>query len=224
MTNLLIPEYPLIVLPTLAKTIGLNEAIFLQQIHYISTKSKNGMVYLTAGQLAEKVFPFWSSRTIERIVASLKEKELLYVTKPEGFNRTNHYQINYDDLPFRQLGGIVSDSVAESLKETSKEKEVNSKQSASPKRLRATHPRVLFGSLDQHGRAKDPKAAEKKVVELAKEEDILETVARSFFWYWQERGWGKRRDVKAALLRWAEKEPNRGRSAWSMQMKAASLP
>ena len=34
MSNLLINESPLQVLPTLATYIGLNEAIFLQQVHY----------------------------------------------------------------------------------------------------------------------------------------------------------------------------------------------
>jgi len=34
MSNLLIQEVPLMVLPTLATKIGLNEAMFLQQLHY----------------------------------------------------------------------------------------------------------------------------------------------------------------------------------------------
>ena len=34
MSNLLIDDYPILVLPKLATEIGLNEAIILQQIHY----------------------------------------------------------------------------------------------------------------------------------------------------------------------------------------------
>ncbi|WLF74824.1 hypothetical protein Q3V38_08385 [Limosilactobacillus fermentum] len=39
--SLLIEEPPLQVLPSLAKSIGLNEAIVLQQIHYWIRKSNN---------------------------------------------------------------------------------------------------------------------------------------------------------------------------------------
>ena len=37
-SKLLIDEYPLLVLPTLANIIGLNEAIFLQQANYCEQK------------------------------------------------------------------------------------------------------------------------------------------------------------------------------------------
>ena len=41
MNKLLISEQPLQVLPGLAAKIGLNEAIFLQQLHYWLVKSKH---------------------------------------------------------------------------------------------------------------------------------------------------------------------------------------
>ena len=41
MSNLLIHEEPLLVLPGLASRIGLNEAIFLQQIHYWLNRSEH---------------------------------------------------------------------------------------------------------------------------------------------------------------------------------------
>ena len=43
MSNLLIQEVPLMVLPTLATKIGLNEAMFLQQLHYWIDRSKHEM-------------------------------------------------------------------------------------------------------------------------------------------------------------------------------------
>ena len=39
MNKLLLNEPPLMILPTLASNIGLNEAIFLQQLHYWIEKS-----------------------------------------------------------------------------------------------------------------------------------------------------------------------------------------
>lgn len=41
MSKLLISESPLLVLPSLAETIGLNEAIVLQQIHFWTSKEKH---------------------------------------------------------------------------------------------------------------------------------------------------------------------------------------
>ncbi|MDN6162330.1 MAG: DNA replication protein DnaD, partial [Atopostipes sp.] len=80
--NLLINEYPLLVLPNLAKEIGLNEAIFIQQLHYWlngkSAKVKDGKkwVYNTYEDWQEQ-FPFWSVPTIKRIVSKLREKKLI---------------------------------------------------------------------------------------------------------------------------------------------------
>ncbi|MEL1193439.1 replication protein, partial [Staphylococcus epidermidis] len=41
MNNLLIDDYPILVLPKLATEIGLNEAIVLQQMHYWLKKSNH---------------------------------------------------------------------------------------------------------------------------------------------------------------------------------------
>ena len=64
MSSLLIDEHPLVVLPSLAKEIGLNEAIMLQQIHFWISKRKHlkggkHWVYNTYDGWADQ-FPFWS--------------------------------------------------------------------------------------------------------------------------------------------------------------------
>lgn len=41
LSSLLIDEHPLVVLPSLAKEIGLNEAIMMQQIHFWINKRKH---------------------------------------------------------------------------------------------------------------------------------------------------------------------------------------
>ncbi len=41
MSKLLINEPPLMVIPTLAKALGINSAIILQQIHYWNTLNNN---------------------------------------------------------------------------------------------------------------------------------------------------------------------------------------
>ena len=101
-SNLLIAEPPLIVLPTLATLAGLNEAIFLQQLHYWlvrSGKERDGRlwIYNTYDEWREQL-PFWSRATLRRIVNGLEERGLVIST--DGYNqtkvdRTKWYTIDY---------------------------------------------------------------------------------------------------------------------------------
>lgn len=102
--NLLINEPPLQVLPTLAERIGLNEALFLQQLHYWLQRSNNWRdgrrwCYKSAEDWT-KEFPFWSSRTIKRITTSLKKQNLIITGQfnKAGFDRTTWYTVNYEQL------------------------------------------------------------------------------------------------------------------------------
>lgn len=121
MSKLLINEYPLQVLPTLAKKIGLNEALFLQQLHYWLTptakysphyKEWEGetlpWIFNTYEAKTTKDnkktgwvvnFPFWSVRTIKRIVSSLKKQKLIIVTDKLNNSSTNRTQWYTLDLP-----------------------------------------------------------------------------------------------------------------------------
>ncbi|MFA6851281.1 MAG: hypothetical protein WCS30_13135 [Selenomonadaceae bacterium] len=100
----LINEPPLLVLPTLAVEVGLNEAIFLQQIHYWVSRSTHiidgrSWVYNSLEEW-RKQFPFWSARTIDRIVSNLCDKKILItgVFNQKAFDRTKWYTIDYDKL------------------------------------------------------------------------------------------------------------------------------
>ncbi|ARC32112.1 MULTISPECIES: conserved phage C-terminal domain-containing protein [Bacillus cereus group] len=104
MSNLLIHEEPLLVLPGLASRIGLNEAIFLQQIHYWLNRSKHfyderNWVYNSVAEWV-KQFPFWSENTIRRIVKNLEDEQLLVIGNYNRakFDKTKWYSINYEKL------------------------------------------------------------------------------------------------------------------------------
>ncbi|MEK5444735.1 MULTISPECIES: DnaD domain-containing protein [unclassified Fredinandcohnia] len=102
--NILLNERPIIVVPTLAKLLGTNESIILQQIHYWLQRSKHiklnrKWVYLTYDQLVEQI-PFLSKSTIRRTILKLENKG--YLTS-QNFNRlkldkTKWYSINYENL------------------------------------------------------------------------------------------------------------------------------
>lgn len=111
MSKLLINENPLMVLPTLAVKIGLNEAILLQQVHYwidprINKNYRDGKfwVYNTLNEWLTQ-FPFWSKSTLRRTIKNLEEKNLLLSTSRvvKGYDQTKWYSVNYDQLDCLEL-------------------------------------------------------------------------------------------------------------------------
>lgn len=104
--RLLISEPPLQVLPSLAVKVGLNQAIFLQQLHYWLQKSNHKhagkrWVYNTYQGWREQ-FPFWKSlTTIKSIVKHLVEAGLVITTdkyNQKPTDRTLWYTIDYKKL------------------------------------------------------------------------------------------------------------------------------
>lgn len=104
-SRLLIDDHPLQVLPSLATAIGLNEALFIQQLHYWLTgksheRDNRLWVYNTYESWHEQ-FPFWSIPTIRRVVASLRDMGLIITTDEYnrlGYDNTLWYTIDYDVL------------------------------------------------------------------------------------------------------------------------------
>jgi len=104
MSKLLLDESPLVILPSLAVNIGLNEAIFIQQLHYWLNRTNKIIdnkkwVYKTI-QEWQKEFPFWSEATIKRVIAKLKNLGVLFVEKlsKDKRDRVSYYSINYQAL------------------------------------------------------------------------------------------------------------------------------
>ena len=112
MSDLLIDDYPLVVLPRLAVAVGLNEGLILQQIHYwakvkqrdpshyeASFRDGRCWVYNSLAEWHEQ-FPFWSTDTISRALISLKKQGLIVVEQfgKSDWDRTNWYAIDYDAL------------------------------------------------------------------------------------------------------------------------------
>ena len=101
MSRLLIDEPPLQVLPSLAREIGLNEAIMLQQMHYWLLKSSNEFegvkwFYKTLEDW-QREFPFWSAMTIRRTLSSLEKQKVIKIGNynKKKFDKTKWYTIEY---------------------------------------------------------------------------------------------------------------------------------
>lgn len=101
--TLLMDESPLQVQPTLAVALGLNEAIFFQQLHYWlkmpNAKQIDGQswAYNTLAQWSAQ-FPFWSQTTLRRAILSLRKSGLVLTANHNetGYDRTLWYTINYE--------------------------------------------------------------------------------------------------------------------------------
>lgn len=100
---LLINEPPLLFIPSLAKVIGLNEAIVVQQLHYWLNNPNTGIeqdgykwVFNTYEEWA-KNFTFWSTSTIQRIFANLEKSGVVITAQLKKNQRdmTKYYRIDY---------------------------------------------------------------------------------------------------------------------------------
>ena len=101
--NLLIAENPMMVCPTLAVRIGLHEAVFLQQVHFLTLHSRNirdgfRWVYNTYEDWLE-IFPFFENeQKIGRYVRKLEDLGLLVTSKEYNRNKLDKrkwYRVNY---------------------------------------------------------------------------------------------------------------------------------
>lgn len=108
-TMVLYDRYPLIINPTLAELIGLNEAVVLQQIHYWTEKNRidgrnlqDGFywTYNSIDTWHQEQFKFWSLNTLKRTFTSLESKQLLVVANynKDPRDRTKWYRINHEQL------------------------------------------------------------------------------------------------------------------------------
>jgi len=106
--KLLLDEPPMVIIPSLAKQIGLNEAIVLQQVHYWlelnrkTNKNYRDGHYWTYNTLNgwQDQFSWWTTKTISRIFTSLKKQGLIITSNYNKMkiDRTNWYRIDYDVL------------------------------------------------------------------------------------------------------------------------------
>ncbi|MCH6265342.1 conserved phage C-terminal domain-containing protein [Neobacillus citreus] len=104
MSKLLINENPVMIIPSLAVKIGLNEAVILQQIHYWVHGSRHVIegrkwIFNTYKDWQEQL-PFWSESTIKRAIHSLEKQGLLLSGNwnRSKMDKTKWYTIDYQRL------------------------------------------------------------------------------------------------------------------------------
>ncbi len=118
----LIPEKPIVISPSLAATLGLEEAVLLQLLQeciaHGDTLSSSGFNWVTiSGQKLLSLTPFWREEDIRRLSASLHEKGLLLIGGGAfsahqdfrfAFNEVSATQASTQQASPRQTGGPQS--------------------------------------------------------------------------------------------------------------------
>jgi DNA-binding PadR family transcriptional regulator len=113
--NTLIEDYPLMVLPKLAVSIGLENAIVIQQLYWLLKNPDNGKIvdgerwiFNTIAQWTENYFPFWSETTVKRIFRFLEKMGLVVSCQPEGkMSRRKYYRLSRAGVNLLKSGKIL---------------------------------------------------------------------------------------------------------------------
>lgn len=104
-SKILIFESPILIYPYLAKTIGLNESIVLQEFLYELENSKyffkdKKWLRITYKDIQKK-FPFWDIKTIRRIILNLEKLGLINSTQEfneHPMDKTKWYSVDEQEL------------------------------------------------------------------------------------------------------------------------------
>jgi uncharacterized phage protein (TIGR02220 family) len=128
MSRLLITESPVMIIPSLAAKIGVNEAVVLQQIHYWLGISKHVIeertwVYNTYEEW-QKQLPFCSVSTIKRTIRSLEIMGLLLSNNwnEMKMDKTKWYSIDYEKV--KELEDSILERPDKPIEENPPEEEV----------------------------------------------------------------------------------------------------
>ena len=126
-SRLLLDGPPLVIIPALAVAIGLNEAVFLQQLHYwLQLGEEHGdvgiahdgrqWVYNTISSWCRQ-FPYLSTRTLQRVISKLSQDGLVITDTlarfPEVARQTGRDprdRIGFYTIDYHRLAGIAGSS------------------------------------------------------------------------------------------------------------------
>ncbi len=122
----LLPERAIAFSPSLAATLGLEEAVMLQGLQEISihasSQFRDGDRQWQHADCARlrQLFPFWSDADIERIANSLQQKGVLLLNSaPYSEVKHLYYALNDGDVPERRQGQARSSSANTTIDATS---------------------------------------------------------------------------------------------------------
>jgi hypothetical protein len=212
------------VFPSLAKAIGLNQALVLQQLQFwlhASGHEKEGRrwVFNTYDQW-QKEFPWWTTRTIQSLILRLEQRGFVLSTakfNAHPMDKTKWYSINHEALyqqipepepPSRQKEQMVTNLVRDGHESASSSLTETSKKETSKKEKEGETPvpeSEWYATLLRIGKVDQP---EDKLLTWLDSNAILpdhaETTAHALEGRWD----GKRyKNVRATFQSWVKRPP-----------------
>ena len=222
MSSSLIPERPLLLYPSLAATLGLEEATCLSGLADLSAQLKpaesRGYLWyqLSTAQLL-KTFPFWDLRDIQRVLTNLREKGVLIIASAH-LEHAETLKFAFNEKLNQQLGRQIEPAAPANAS-------LPSRTSQSPTPSESGHflSKNTIGDRWQPDQATLGQLAQHGITEQFAREQVPEFVT-----YWRERGerqfsWGSK-FMQHTLRRWREFEAAQYRKDQESRMSSSWQP
>jgi hypothetical protein len=225
MQSSLIPERPLIISPTLAATIGLEEAVMLHVLSELMAhrpvRSKDRLSWTEIDQATIcAAFPFWALIDIKRVQKNLQELGLILLDPETGNEDSCYYAIN-------QLGEERRVPTAASKPPEDSAAGISSRQAhTGTTSLYDTPPAAGASYIPSNWQPGEDWIRQCRQQNIP--EDFVQQLVPGFVMYWRERrqsrfSWGNA-FYKFVLREWRQEQARRGFGELDSEMSAAWWP
>jgi hypothetical protein len=220
MQSSLVPERPLVISPTLAATIGLEEAVMLHVFSELMAhrplREKDRFAWLELSQMdLLKALPFWALIDIKRVQKSLQDLGLILIDAETGNRETLYFAINQ---------ARPAAPVPATRKITPVRSPAAPASAVAPAGLTAEAQGATFMSASwQPGEDWIRQCRQQNIPE-----DFVRQLVPGFVMYWRERGqarfsWGNA-FYKFVLREWRQEQTRRGMSELETEMSPQWWP
>lgn len=220
MQSSLVPERPLVISPTLAATIGLEEAVMLHVFSELMAhrplREKDRFAWLELSQMdLMKALPFWAMIDIKRVQKSLQDLGLILIDAETGNRESLYFAINQarpgaPEPAARKISPVRSPATPASA--------------AAPAGLSTEGQGASFMPASwQPGEDWIRQCRQQNIPE-----DFVRQLVPGFVMYWRERGqarfsWGNA-FYKFVLREWRQEQTRRGMSELETEMSPQWWP
>lgn len=237
MKSSLVPEKPIAVAPSLAATIGLEEAVMLSVLADLGpiaqARPNNGYTWLTLPtQLLADATPFWDAREIQRVCQSLRDKGILLVGSAH-FGSEANFKFAYNERATQhvpqQRTPIVS--MSQNVQPTPQNTAPNRQRNEPTIRAEEAQVDEISQPFGKNFLGANWRPSKDTLTQLA-QHNIPEHFAieqlPNFITYWRERreahrSWGAK-FVQHVIFKWRDFESKRNQKDQAIAMHSAWQP
>ncbi|MDP1930848.1 MAG: DnaT-like ssDNA-binding domain-containing protein [Gammaproteobacteria bacterium] len=228
MQSSLVPERPLVISPTLAATIGLEEAVMLHvlselMVHRdVRVKDRLSWIELGHPDLC-RAFPFWALIDIKRVQKSLQDLGLILIDPETGRQDTSWFAINQPRDDVQEQSRAVPAATTRTSAARAAHEEYAMPASAAVLNPAASQGASYIPSNWQPGEDWIKQCRQQNIPE-----EFVQQLVPGFVMYWRERrqarfSWGNA-FYKYVLREWRQEQTRRGVSEMDTEMSTDWWP